>query len=196
MQNKMEPVRKVLLFVGIIFIVVTSFIYIMLEFNIEKNINENQSIINFITNRLLENTIGFKDDYATENMPIMSYSGEDFVGILEISRFEVKLPINDEWNKNKVKKYPCRYKGSNYEGNMIIGGTDFRGQFDFVSKIDIADEVSVIDVKGTKFQYKVSEVIHTKNITTEKLQREGYDLVLFSKCKKTRDYIIILCSVY
>lgn len=196
MQNKMDLVRKVLLFVGVIFIAITVSFYIILEFNIEKNIKENQSTINFITNRLLENTIGFKDDYDSKNMPIMTYSREDFVGILEIPRFKVKLPINDVWDKNRVKKYPCRYKGSSYEGNMIIGGTDFRGQFDFVSKIDIADEVSVIDVKGTKFKYKVSEVRHTKNITPEKLQKEGYDLILFSKCKKTRDYIIILCSEY
>ncbi len=107
----------------------------------------------------------------------------------------MKLPIRASWDKTAVKKVPCVFTGNPYEGTLIIGGIDAEGQFDFVSKIDIGDEVTVSDMKGYVFSYMVSTVKHAKNAKAKTLIDDNYDLTLFAKDKKTGDWLLVRCNM-
>ena len=84
-------------------------------------------------------------------MPVKRYNGQDYIGILEIPVHGVRLPIAAGWDKNSVRKYPCRFSGSVWDGTLIIGaGAD---HFSFAERVDAGTAVFVTDMCGRRFAY-------------------------------------------
>lgn len=77
------------------------------------------------------------------------------------------LPVRASWNTDYMKKVPCRFDGNPYDGCLVIGGHDSAGQFDFVSKLDKDDLITITDMTGTVFTYTVSVVRHSDNARAE-----------------------------
>ena len=142
-----------------------------------------------------ERTAGLKEERTENAMSVYQYDGLDYVGILELPRFEAIIPIFSYWNTDIVRFTACRFTGTPYDGSLVIGGTDAKDQFDFISKIDIGDEVSVTNVKGEVFHYKVAAVKHSATADDTDIINEKYDLTLFAKSKKTHDYIFVRCNM-
>ena len=151
--------------------------------------------MDFLESVIPKRTAGFKEERSNNEMPSVSYDGQDYSAILSLSRLSVELPVRASWDAKAVKKVPCRFTGNPYEGTLIIGGTEADGQFDFVPKVDVGDEVCVTDMKGCVFTYTVSTVKHAKNAKAKTLIDDNYDLTLFAKDKKTGDWLLVRCNM-
>ena len=123
-------------------------------------------------------------------MAVLCLSGRDFVGILEMPRFDSALPVGADWGSSS--RYPCRFSGSVYDRSIRIGATSQPGQYDFFREISVGDSLFFTDMTGNRYSYTVTDIRYTKHADPE--SREA-DLTLFIHNVYAFEYIQIYCSV-
>ncbi len=149
----------------------------------------------FLSGIMPDRQNGIKEELSNKTMPAVSFDSTDFVGLLEVPRFSSVLPVVSSWDDGIIHSAPARYSGNPYDGTLAIGGVDSEGQLDFVSKIDIDDEITFTDLKGNEFSYIVKTVKHSKSLTPEKILDADYDLTVFAHDRNSGDYLLIRCSM-
>lgn len=113
-------------------------------------------------------------------MPSVEIEGNDYIGILEIPRLEITLPIMSEWDAYKLTAAPCRYKGTAYKGNFVIAGHNYRTHFGHLKKLSEGEQVKFTDVKGREFLYEVKSVEILEPAAVEDMISDAWDLTLFT----------------
>ncbi len=136
----------------------------------------------------------FPDERINTAMPITEIGGKDFIGVIEIPAYGTCLPIRADWNPLRVFSYPCRLTGSTWGGDLIIGGSDAEGQFDFMKFITGGDGIYVTDSAGNRFSYRVTDIIRTDNVSPENLLTDENDLVIFAKNTYSFGYTVVRCK--
>ena len=126
-------------------------------------------------------------------MPSAEIGGENFVGLLKIERYNCVLPIGTVWDQEQIDRFPMVFSGNIYDRNLMIGGGNSEGQFDFVDEIEIGTSVKYLDLFGRVFWYEVSMVNHAESI--DKIESGEDDLTLFARSKNTSKYVIIRCRL-
>ncbi len=176
-------------------LVLSSLAFVIITASLEKTAEKR---IEEITSRMLslmpEIRNAQSDDRVDVSMASLSIDGTDYCALLEIPRYGAALPVCTEWNKTSVRMTPCRYTGSIYDGSIIIGGSDARGQLDFVSDITEGDAVLLTDAQGYCYAYKVSSVETSDSASNEVLSASDADLVLFAHSTYRGGYTIIKCT--
>lgn len=185
--------QKILLVLGIVILLVSVVFLIISLANSGRYKVDCDKTVDFIKSILPDSKVGMKEERSNSEMPSVYYDGQDFSALISIPRFSVTLPVRSSWNKYAVKEVPCRFTGNTYDGSLIVGGTDSKDQFDFVSEIDIGDTVLVTDMRGYEFTYSVSTVKHAKDAKAETLMDSDVDLILFAKDKKSGDWLLVKC---
>lgn len=194
-ERKRGALYKCIIILGALLLAAAIGIFVYTQIDNKNNAADNKKTVAFLEEILPERTPGIKEDLSNSVMPSYSYKGEDYIALIEIPAHSVKLPVISEWNKKTVNSVPCRFFGSAYDGSLIVGGVDREGQFDFVSEIDIGDEVTVTDMRGQEYRYTVKTVKHAKNAEAETLSNGDYDLTLFAKSRSDGDYLLVRCNM-
>lgn len=135
-------------------------------------------------------SVGLIEERSDNAMPAYDIDGTDFIGLLELPRLGVKLPIAAEWSKAAFAFRPARYSGSVYDGTLVVGGKYESGNFDFADKTDVGDKVEFTDMCGRVYSFTVKKISHADGIDADTL--DGSDLTLF--VKKSGGYLIIRCD--
>ena len=135
----------------------------------------------------------FPEERRDNIMPILSVDGTDFVGILEMPRYELALPVCAAWGS--LTKYPCQFGGSIYDGTIKIGATSQKGQYDFYREICVGDTVLFTDMEGNCYTYAVKNLRYEKHADQTALDQEDSDMTLFIKNVYDFEYLIISCDV-
>lgn len=185
----------VLLILGCTLLLVSLVLFIISEIGYSRISVNTEDTVYFLESVIPDRTVGVKEERTNNEMPSVTYDGQDYSAIFSFSRLSVKLPIRSSWDKTAVNKVPCRFDGSVYDGSLIIGGVDAEGQLNFVRLVDIGDVITVTDMKGSVFTYTVSTVKHAKNAKSSTLTDKNYDLTLFAKDKKTGDWLLVRCNM-
>lgn len=95
---------------------------------------------------------------------IVKAAGKDgVIGILEIPKYDVELPIIGKWSYNLLKISICRYKGPdpNEKGNLVIIGHNYKSgaHFGILKKLEVGDEIFVTDsATNTRVRYEVYQI--------------------------------------
>lgn len=138
-------------------------------------------------------TPGITDQYSVMEMPVLELEGEDYIALVQVPAFGVSLPVRSGWSGVKIRKFPCRFHGTVYDGSLIIGGSDQQGQLDFLTRIQLGDAVLVTDMTGAQFTYKVSHIGRSSSASAEILMDETVDLTLFARVGYSMEYILVRC---
>ncbi len=129
----------------------------------------------------------------TDNrMPSLSVDGNDFIGILEFQGTGCSLPVGSNWGKSD--RFPCRYYGSVYDGSMVVGATNQKGQLTFVKELSVGNTIFFTDMTGSRYCYSVTDIIYCDHANNDVLISESDDLILFIKNIYAFEYIIVKCN--
>ncbi len=190
-----KKLTSILMLVGVVLIVL-SLVAIVVSEIAERKAEENVKIIASKLHSLMPDAVdGAPDDRSNKIMPVLSVENKDYIGLLELNSLDITLPIGEKWDLSEISHYPCKYMGSMYDSSLIIGGSDNSGQFDFLKTISNGDTLSVTDVTGLRFNYVVTDIRKTKDVSTEGLTSKKADLVLFARNAYSFDYTVVRCDL-
>ena len=163
------------------------------QFRLYKGANTSQQILSQIENILPEYTHGTPEFYSDPAMPVLSLDGTDYVAVLDIPAFGITLPVQDQWQSNRLSLTPARFSGSAYDSTLVIGGADHSRQFGFCDEIENGAFVTVTDMTGAQFNYTVAKVDRAKHAEIEWLVDKNYHLTLFYRDAFSTEYLAVRC---
>lgn len=193
MKQKNDTIRKILIIVGVCLLVAAMVLLIVWQWNIRTAEQNSKEYVSVIRELIPEPQGAVPEERRDNTMATLSIDGTDFVGLLEIPKYDSVLPVCDDWGK--PAKYPCRFNGSVYDRTMQIGGTSQKGQYDFYRDISVGDNVFFTDMEGNRFSYTVTDICYENNADQSTLQRKESSLTLFIKNIYAFEYIIIYCDI-
>ena len=139
-------------------------------------------------------SVGTPDSFSSNEMPVLEIDKKNVVAILHFTESDLSLPVMGTWNKNALTSYPHRFSGSVYDGSLIVGGSDQKGQFDCLKKLDIGYTVTVTDMTGAEYFYTVDRIERKKSAGADVLTNSESALTLFVREAYSAEYIIVRCT--
>ena len=192
-MKKGFTIQKVCVLVGICLLAGAVVILALWSWNIHSSEKQAQYYVNTLQALMPEPQNAVPEERRDNTMSVLSVDGIDFVGIVELPRYESTLPICADWGK--TSKYPCRFSGSVYDGTMQIGATTQKGQYDFYRELSVGDTVIYTDVEGNRYTFTITTLRYEKHADQAALQYEEAPLTLFIKNIYSFEYLIVLCDV-
>lgn len=115
-----------------------------------------------------------------KTMPEKEIDGINYIAVLEIPALQAEFSVASSWNYTDLKKTPCRYSGSAYDGSLVICAHNYRAFFKNLKNLNVGDKIILTDMDGNRFEYSLilSEVL--KSADTEEMQVGDWDLTLFT----------------
>ena len=114
----MSKISKFFIFIGT-FLIVLSFAFLITSAIISnKSQVECEKIISNLEMILPKENDGFAYVFSSEEMPVLEVENKDICGIVEMPKFNLKLPINNEYGYFKIKSMPSRISGSVYDNSF------------------------------------------------------------------------------
>ncbi len=188
-----KVLANIFLWLGITLILVSLIFVILTNINKSDLIKKMPKITEALYSLMPEVHGGFIDDRTYTPMSTVELGNTDYVGIIEIPHYKTVCPVSYNWDIENVKCQPCRYSGSIYSSDFVIGGTDY--QFGFAKLISIGDEISFTDMSGAKFTYSVINISVEKELPSEMISNEETDFILFIKDSYSSEYTVIYCRL-
>ena len=136
---------------------------------------------------------GLWEPDRTTEMPALELLGRDYIALLEIPAYGLRLPVRSAWDSREAEARPCRFSGTAYNSSLVIGGYDRAGQFDFFDRIAEGTEIQVTDMTGAVFAYRVSRVDRSDSADAGVLAGRA-DLTLFVRDAQLLQYILLRCE--
>lgn len=189
----MRKNSKVILMIGLLLIAVSFLLLLKLQIQTKRAMRTDAEVVQIMESILTDRREGEEDAERDAEMPALELSGQDFIALLEMPSYGLKLPVCGTWDKGNVTSYPCRFCGSAYNGSLVIGGYDQPGQFDFFDRIPTGTPVTVTDMTGSEFSYVVEQVERSNSAQAEVLIDGESDLTLFVRDAQLLEYIILRC---
>ena len=120
--------------------------------------------------------------------------GAACIGVLEIPKINLKLPVLSEWSYPLLKKAPCRYSGSAYLDNLVIAAHNYRTHFGKLKELETGDEVIFTDAAGNRFEYKVAAVEALTPQSVEDMTSGEWALSLFTCTLDGKNRVTVRCD--
>lgn len=194
MKKTNKPViPKICVLAGIALLIIGVLVLIFWQWNINFSIQKSETYVKTLRNLIPETQGSVPEERRDNSMSVLSIDGADFVGIIEMPRYESTLPVCANWGH--LTKYPCRFSGSIYDSTMQIGATSQKGQYDFYREISVGDTVIFTDVEGNQYTYTVTNLQYESHADQATLNREESALTLFIKNVYDFEYLIISCDI-
>ena len=188
-----SAIRKFFVAAGICLLTAAAAILISWQYGIRTSQQQSDMYVHTIRTLIPNPQGAVLENRQNNDMPVLSLDGTDFIGILEIPRYDSALPICADWDY--PYKYPCCLSGSIYDGTIQIGGTSQKGQYDFYRDFSVGDALFFTDMAGNRYAYTVTDIHHEKHADQAALTRENASLTLFIKNVYAFEYIVIFCDV-
>lgn len=88
---------------------------------------------------------------------------EGVIGLIEIPKYQVELPIIGKWSYKLLKISICRYKGPDplEDGNLVLIGHNYKSgaHFGILKKMEVGDEVFLTNAAtGARVRYEVYQI--------------------------------------
>lgn len=186
-------IPKICVWIGVCLFVVGALGLITWQWGIHSSKQKAQTYIQTLRTLMPDSQGAVPEERRDNAMPIFSVEGTDFVGILEMPRYESVLPVCANWGH--LTKYPCQFNGSIYDCTMQIGATSQKGQYDFYHEISVGDTVFFTDMESNRYTYEVTNLRYEEHADQTTLSREEAALTLFIKNVYDFEYLIVSCDI-
>ena len=136
-------------------------------------------------------------DYVLDpgrDMPVLTVDGADYIGVLSVPELGLELPIQSEWDYDKLRNTPCRYIGTAYQSDFVIAAHNYTRHFGRLHELSLGSTVEFTDMDGNLFCYEVREITTLSPTSIEEMKESGYDLTLFTCTVGGRSRITVRCE--
>lgn len=192
MKGKKRSVRSFFFGIGVLLIAASVLLLVGWQVSANRNAKRMQEHLAALYALIGEPRAAVPEERTNNDMPALNVGSENFAGILEFPVYNAAFPVGADWGESE--KYPCRYDGSIYDGSLIIGTTNQKGQLDFAKEISVGSTVFLTDMTGNRFSYRISDIRYGKHADNDTLSECEGDLTVFVKNIYAFEYVILYCT--
>ena len=125
---------------------------------------------------------------VNSDVPVVEIDGYAYIGLLIIPSQNLKLPVMDQWDEERLKISPCVYDGSYLSNDLVICAHNYIGVFSDVRWVDIGADVYIVTADGKNLHYIVTNIENlaatqvqdmTQNENNSRMSNK-WDLTLFT----------------
>ena len=127
------------------------------------------------------------------DMPEELVDGTAYIGTVEIPALELNLPVISTTTQDNLKKAPCRYSGSAYQDDLILGAHNYKKHFGRIKSLSYEDQVKVTDLDGNIFSYQVADIEILKPDQVEDLIGGDWALTLYTCTPGGGSRVVVRC---
>lgn len=127
-------------------------------------------------------------------MPITVIDGVEYIGTIEIPALEIKLPIITTSTMPNMQKAPCRYCGSAYQDNLVIGAHNYPAHFGRLKDLSYGDEIRIYDMDGNEFLYEISDIEILQPNQLDYLIGTDWPLSLYTCTATGQTRLVVRCD--
>jgi sortase A len=127
-------------------------------------------------------------------MASIKVDGYDCIGILSVPVLDLELPVLTDWSKAKLKKAPCHYYGTYYQGDFVIAAHNYQSHFGRLSELQTGDIVIFTDVNGADHCYKVVLLETLPREATHEMITSGFALSLYTCTPGGASRVTVRCD--
>lgn len=192
-MKKIKP-SYVLILLGALLCVIAAVLILWQGYRAEQNSSLAEKTVSQLNGLIPDKSEWTPDDYSDKRYVCAEVDSNNYIGLLECSKYNVCLPVLSSQNEKYGDALPYRYSGESYDDSLIIGGTDRNGQLDFLREIELNDVITVTDMHGYRRSYAVTSIDKIRNVDKQTLLSDSSELTLFAKSYWSAEYIIVRCS--
>lgn len=112
--------------------------------------------------------------------PDREINGRTYVGTIHIPALEIELPIQSQWDYQKLKETPCYYQGSVLSGDLVLMAHNYDRHFGMLAALPMGESVQFTDIFEQQVDYQLTEALIIDPDHPEKLDEGDWDLTLFT----------------
>ena len=131
---------------------------------------------------------------ADQELSSKEIDGVSYIGLFSIPAQKLQLPVQADWNYQKLQVSPCQYSGTPYARNFILCAHNYIAHFGGLKDLIPGDTVLFTDMDGGIFTYQVAEV-STLQPTDLEMLMEPWDLSLFTCTRGGSARLVVRCSL-
>lgn len=146
------------------------------------------------TERLPESELPLYKLDPNVSMPEQNVGGIDYIGYLSIPALDLDLPVITETTDYYLTVSPCRFTGSAYLDNLVIGAHNYATHFGKLKNLNYGDEITFTDMDGNLFRYEVADVEILTPDQNEYLCAGDYPLSLYTCTIGGRTRLTVRCA--
>ena len=155
----------------------------------QKAYKETENVLSALEGETQNSTQADSSDETTVDV-----NGYDYIGVIEIPKIEIKLPVLSEWDYARLKIAPCRQFGSISTDDIVIAAHNYKKHFGSLSSLNIGDEIILTDTSKNTHEYSVARIEVLNPTDVEKVQNSGYDLVLYTCTYGGKTRVTLFCN--
>lgn len=127
-------------------------------------------------------------------MPEVVVDGYACIGVLWIPSLDLELPVITETSKKALKLAPCRFSGSAYQNDLVIGAHNYSTHFGKIGDLPYGSAVEFTDLDGNVFLYRVADIEILQPNQAEELCSGQWPLTLYTCTYGGRTRIVVRCE--
>jgi len=182
--------KKKILICAIIILLSTLSIFLFINININKNIKTNRKVLDILNDIFEDNKLETTNEFKN-NLPKLQVDGTDYVGIINIPKHNLLLPVESKCNNSIINiQSTCKYLSN----SLIILGTNLNDSFSSFRLYNVKDTVSFTNMLGETYQYKIKNIKRVKDL--KNISRYDEDLIIIIKNYYDMEYILFICNSY
>lgn len=121
--------------------------------------------------------------------------GYSYIGTLDIPKFGLELPVQEEWSYAGLKIAPGRYSGSAATHDLVICAHNYERHFGRLSEMETGDTIIFTAVDGTVYTYEVTEIFTLEPTGIDTLLNGDWDLCLYTCTYGGQARVVVRCKL-
>ncbi len=152
------------------------------------------AVMDMLAKSVPEERLKIYERFPWIDMPEKEIDGNMYLGYVELPERGISLPVMSRWSYKGLKTAPCRYKGTVYNGNMIICGHNYNSHFGQLKDVKTGENVRFTDMWGNEFDYTVRSIETIPANKADIMEAGNWDLTLFTCTISGRQRITVRCE--
>ena len=179
--------------VGAFFLVAAAAVLLLWNWQISRSAARGEATVGAIQSLLPPVVRAVPEERRDNSMPVLSVDGTDFVGLLEIPRYDSSFAVCNEGDNTHC--YPRRIRGSIYNGTLTVGASTQKGQFDFYRELSVGDSVYYTDMEGYRYEFSITSMDYEKRVDQESLSAKEASLILVIQNIYSFESLVVYCNL-
>lgn len=173
-KNRMAKLFSVL---GMIFLLAAGLLFSYNQYQSWQAGKESTEILNHLETTIPDSKCNKE---LSPEMPTEYVDGYDYIGVIEIPKLAIELPIMAEWDYPRLRIAPSRHYGSTRTNDLVIAAHNYSSHFGKLDTLTIGDEISITEADGRVVHYELEKMQIMEPTRVEEVLNSDYDLALYT----------------